>query len=229
MPDWQELVRRQLDGLALESDERADVIEELAAHLDELYEDLRNQGLTVEDAERQTLSEVRNWRAFRRRIQFARRKENRMTNRVTQLWLPCLLTFALTMAVLALIQVVGPAPRIFMVRGRPNMVPTGTIYIPWLLSLPLVGALGAFLSHRAGGTRLATFFSTVFPVVPYLIFFGVAGPLVLIFADHVGRNFVLALLAEGLIPWVVLPGSALLAGGLTVHFFLKGGRVIAAR
>jgi len=144
-----------------------------------------------------------------------------MPDRVKQLWLPCLLTFALAMGFLALSQVFGPAPLFIGLRARPNMVPTGTIYIPWLLSLPLVGAIGAFVSHRAGGTQRAIFSSVIFPVVPYLVFFAVGGPLAFIFADHIGRNFVLALLVMGLIPWVLLPGVALLAGGLPAQLFLS--------
>ncbi len=221
MPDWQELVRRRLAGLALEPPERAEVIEELAAHLDDAFEDLRARGFTEEEAAQRALCEVKDWRDLRCRIQTARRKEKIMSNRVKQLWLPTLLTFTLAMGFLALIQHFGPRPMIVPASATLRMTPVATIYIPWLLSLPLVGALGAFLSHRAGGPRRAVFSSVVFPVVPYLVFFLVAFPLALILQSHVARNLMLSAFLVGLIGWVLLPGAALLAGGLPAQLFLS--------
>ena len=110
MRDWQTLVRSQLDGLALEPHERAEVVEELAAHLDETFEGLRQQGFAEQDAAQRCLGEVKDWQDLRQRIQVARRKENFMTNRVTQFWLPSLLTLLLSMSLLMLIQVFGPHP-----------------------------------------------------------------------------------------------------------------------
>src|SRR5580693_6119705 len=66
MPDWQELVGRELAELALEPCEREDVIEELAAHFEEAYDDLRARGLTEDDAAQRCVDEVKNWRELRR-------------------------------------------------------------------------------------------------------------------------------------------------------------------
>jgi len=101
------------------------------------------------------------------------------------------------------------------------MTPVATVYIPWLLSLPLVGALGAFLSHRAGGARRAVFSSIVFPVVPYLVFFLMLFPFALTFEKHAGRDIIFSGFLVGLAGWVLLPGVALLAGGLPAQFFLS--------
>jgi len=38
MPDWQELVRQQLAGIQLSEDETAQVVDELASHLEETYQ-----------------------------------------------------------------------------------------------------------------------------------------------------------------------------------------------
>ena len=82
MPDWNALVGEQLSGLFLEQDERGEVIAELAAHLEETCEELRQHGLTEEAAVARTLSQVKDWQDLRRKIQTARRKENIMSNRV---------------------------------------------------------------------------------------------------------------------------------------------------
>jgi hypothetical protein len=65
------------------------------------------------------------------------------------------------------------------------------------------------------------FSSIVFPVVPYLVFFGVALPLALSLDDHVAHNLMLSAFLVGLAGWVLLPGAALLAGGLPVQLFLS--------
>jgi hypothetical protein len=222
MPDWQKLVRRRLSGLALEAAEREDICAELAAHLDETCEELRGQGMTEEEAERRTLSQVEDWQKLSRLIQTARTKENVMTNRVKQFWLPSLLTLVLSMGLLALIQIFGPNP--WMVArhsGWSLVAPVAVVYIPWLLSLPLIGALGAYLSNRAGGSQRAMLSSVVFLVLPYLVFFVVALPVMAIFNDRLAHNIMFVALFVGLFAWVLAPGAALVAGGLLSQFFLS--------
>ena len=221
MRDWQELVRRELSELDLESHERADVIEELAAHLDDVYEDLRKAGLSEEESIQRSLSEVKDWRNLRRKIQIARRKETVAPQRVTQFWLPSFVTLSLSMIVLSLIGIFVHAHRIGPRSGWSMMVPPATIYMRWLLSLILIGAIGAFLSQRAGGSQRAVFFSIVFPVMPYLAFFFVELPVMLLFNDQLAHIIMLPALFAGLVAWVLIPGAALLAGGLPAQLYLS--------
>src|SRR5260370_42689952 len=104
MPDWRKLVGGRLATLALDPQECEEVIEELAAHFDETFMDLRKRGLTEENATSRCLDEEKDWNSLRKNLQTARRKENVMSNRVTQLWLPGLLTFTLSMCLLVLTQ-----------------------------------------------------------------------------------------------------------------------------
>jgi hypothetical protein len=220
MHDWEALVDRHLAGLALEPAESAEVIAELAAHLAESCEELHRQGMTEEEAVRRTVSQVEDWQDLRRRIQTARTKENIMTNRVKQFWLPSLLTLLLAMGVLALIQIFGPNPwTVARHSGWSLVAPVAVVYIPWLLSLPLVGAMAAYLSTRAGGSHRAVFSSVVFPVLPYLVFFLVALPVIAILDDHVAHNIMFPALFVGLFAWVLAPGAALLAGGYCIQLF----------
>jgi len=230
MRDWVALVEQHLTGLALAPTERAEVIAELAAHLEESCEELRRQGMTEEEAARRTLLQVEDWRKLSRLIQIARKKENRMTNRVKQFWLPSLLTLFLSMGLLMLIQVFGPKPwTVAMKSGWSLIAPAPMIYLPWLFSLPLIGAMGAYLSNRAGGSKRAMLSSVVFPVLPYSVFFLVALPAMALFNEHLGHNFMFIALFVGLLAWVVAPAAALLAGGLlTQHFVsrrLEPGRI----
>ncbi len=218
MPDWQELVRKRLSGLALDTAEKDEVHAELAAHLEESYESLRIKGLPEQSAMQQALAQVADWQDLRRRIQTARTKENIMNDRVRQLWLPGFLTFLLSTSLLALNEIFGPKPWALMKVGQLPMV---LFFIPWLLSLPIVGALGAYLSHRAGGSRRAVFSSIVFPVLPFLASILLVLPVSLIFDRFIGHNTAPISLVMALLGWVLAPGVALLAGGLLAQFLLS--------
>jgi hypothetical protein len=219
MRDWEALVRQRLAGLALDGEERREVVVELAAHLEETFEGLRREGLSEGAATERALAQVQDWGSLRRRIQKARRKEDVMTDRVRQVWLPGFLTLFLSMMLLMAIQFIGPKPLVLSPHGWRVMAPMAVIYVPWLLCLVPIGAVGAYLSVRAGASRRGTFVSTVFPVLPYFVFFVVAFPVCVILDDHVAHNVVLSALWVGLVAWVVLPAVALLAGAFPVQIF----------
>jgi hypothetical protein len=217
MPDWEDLVGERLANLKLAPHERGEVIAELAAHLEETFEELRRQGLTEEVAAERALSQVRDWPVLRRKIQRARMKEDVMTDRVKQIWLPGFLTLFLSVMLLMLIQFFGPQPVFVSTSGWRMTAPVAVIYVPWLVSLLLIGAIGAYLAGRAGASPRGTLLSILFPVLPYLLFFVIWIPVSLILDDHIGHNTMRSALLVGLVAWVVLPGVALLAGGLPVQ------------
>jgi hypothetical protein len=222
MRDWGEIVQQRLVGLALEREEKRQVLEELAEHLEETYQALLKEGISEEEAAQGTLSQVPEWNDLRRRIDSARKKENNMTNRVKQFWFPALVTLLFSMGLLMIIQIFGPNPwMVSRKSGWTLIAPVAVIYLPWLLSLPLIGAVGAYLSNRAGGSRRAVFSSIVFPVLPYLVFFLLALPVMAIFNDRLAHNIMFGALFVGLFAWVLAPGAALLAGGLMAQFFLS--------
>jgi hypothetical protein len=153
MPNWRKLVRR-LSGLALDSSETEEIHEELAKHLEDSYESLRTRGLPEQAAMQQTLAQVADWQDLQRRICSARMGKDTMTNRVTQLWLPGLLTFALSMGLLAVVQKYGSHPLILSLdKGTPILM----LYTSWLAVLPIAGAVGAYLSNGAGGSSRTCF------------------------------------------------------------------------
>ena len=148
-----------------------------------------------------------------------------MNDRVRQLWFPSFLTLLFSTSSMMLIQVFGPKPWIAGLHGRNSwslIAPVALIYLPWLLSLPLIGALGAFLSQRAGGSQRAVFSAILFPVFPYLAFFVLALPPMVILNDQLKHNIMFSALFVGFFAWVLAPGAALLAGGILARmFFLR--------
>lgn len=218
MPDWQKLVRWRLSNLALDAVEKDEVQVELAAHLEESYESLRTKGLPEQAAMQQTLAQVADWQDLRRRIQTARTKENTMNDRVRQLWLPGLFTFALSIGLQELVQKFGPKPHIVSLdKGTPMLV----FCTAWLLILPLAGALGTYLSKRAGGSVRMALASSIFPVLPFAVVFLIATPIGLVIGHSLAHRIVTAAFFTMALGWVVAPAAALLTGGLLAEFFLS--------
>jgi hypothetical protein len=221
MPDWNALVCERLAGSSVEAEELREVIAELGGHLEETYEQLRRLGLSEEAAVERALSQVRDWQSLRRQIQRARMKEDVMTDRVKQVWLPGFLTLFLSVILLMVNETIGIKlginPLIVSAHGSGLKAPVAVIYVPWLVSLILIGAIGAYLAGRAGASPRATLLSIMFPVLPHSIFLVIWIPVSLILGDHISHNTMPSALLMGVVAWVVLPGVALFAGGLPVQ------------
>jgi hypothetical protein len=224
MRDWREFVSQRLGELGLEAEERTEIVDELADHLAERFLEFRREGLSEGNAVRECLKEVIDWHDFRRKIQLARRKEYSMSNRVRQLWIPGLVSFGLSTAFLLLANAFEAEGWVVRL-GHPTLY---VVDLRWLFALPLVGAVGAYLSRRAGGSLGAIYGSVFFPVVPFLAAFLIVGPVSLAFDHFIAHNIALMSLAMGFLGLVLAPGVALLAGGLPVQVF-SSRRVKSAR
>jgi hypothetical protein len=136
-----------------------------------------------------------------------------MNTRTRTFWLPALVSLTAAMACLTISTLSGLEPR-FVARRWATYV----VYIPWLLTLPLCGAAGAYLSRRAGGERRACLAAGLFPVIAMTSLVGfltVIGKFV--FAKPQWVYFSMAVLFGS-----ILPGIALLLGAAP---FAKASRV----
>ncbi len=213
MRDWNALVEQRLAGLALKPEETAEVIAEVAAHLENISEEMLRQGITEEEAVQRALSRVGDWRDLKRKILAARRSEQIMEKRIRQLWIPGFLTLILSMLCLAVLRKLGLQPR-DLGSGLNGIL----LYTPWLFSLPFFGALGAYLSSRAGGSRGTMLLASVFPALAFTFAFLVMSPLgwswERITGTRVDFDVVAAALLRDGVGWLLFSGAALLIGGL---------------
>src|SRR5262245_18122121 len=69
MPDWRREIERRLEGLKLEPAREAAIIEELAQHLDDCYEDLLAAGASEAEAHRAALTELSERNLLARELQ----------------------------------------------------------------------------------------------------------------------------------------------------------------
>jgi hypothetical protein len=239
MPDWQKLVSHQLAHLGLAECERQEIITELAGHLEETYESLLRDGLPDGEAVRRALSQVTNWTDLQRKIYCSRTKENTMNARTSRLWLPSFVTLAASIITLVAFGFLGlqPGP----LGSRPHHeewsshliggITSGSHilneYTVWLMVLPFLGALGARLSRRAGGTLRDIIISGVFPALAWLTIVLIS----LSFAASLEHGL------ETLFAWVgpleliallvLIPGAALLMGVLAYSAVTKWRQKLA--
>ncbi len=126
-----------------------------------------------------------------------------MNTRTRTFWVPAIVSLTAAMACLTISTLGGLEPR-FIARGWATYV----VYIPWLLTLPLCGAAGAYLSRRAGGQRQTCLAAGLFPVIAMTSLVGfltVIGKFV--YAQPQWVHFSMAVLFGS-----ILPGMALLLG-----------------
>jgi hypothetical protein len=222
MPDWQKLVRDRLSGLALDAAEKDEVHAELAAHLEESYEGFCKQGMLEREAARRAVEQVTDWQDLERSILNAKRRGHPMKKRMHQLWIPGFLTMTLSIVFLVALQKLGFNAR--MVSWRDSDI---FFQAPWLVSLPFLGALGAYISSRAGGSRGVVLLASIFPSLALTATFLLMFPIGFIIERIIGirvdfRIVAVALLRDG-VDWILVPGAALLVGGLLVHLLFSRG------
>ena len=216
MPDWLAYVDARLDRLSLPESESLQVREELAAHLEDTFLSLRAQGASESEAVRLTCAQVSSWQGLRREI-LAAKSEASMQNRVSQLWIPGLVTFFGAYVLLAIYQVLG-FPLFVIHPGQPSSM---VIYIYWLLSLPLLGALGAYLSLRARARGLAVHCAALFPALVMVAVLLVLLLVALVVDRHVSRIIMMSAFTAGVLNGIILPGFFLLLGDGVLQVVMK--------
>ena len=212
MPDWQEMVREKLAGAAVSRRRREELISELSNHLDDLHAELLGSGVEEPEASAQCLEQIDDVQQIAAAASRSQIWEDFMNQRSRTLLLPGLITLTLASVSLMVMQLFAfSTPRVHWVDG--GAVAIGFV---WLASLLPCGALGAYLSRRAGGSRWNSIIASLFPSLIMLGVFCTVLPIgVLIernpFILHHPRYFGLALLV-----WIIVPGAALLLGALPV-------------
>jgi len=208
MPDWNRLICERMDTLTLSPGARQEVVAELAAHLEDLYQNCRASGVSESQAIDIALSQAADWQELAREISDAKGEEGGMNDRSRQFWLPSLVVLTASMVWLMLLQRINWNPESSSFHGSPPLMP----YLIWLITQPFLGAVAAYLSRRAKGSSRARIAAGLSPSIAMLG--------VLVFALLIGifveRNpFILkhpGYVALGFLPWVVFPAIALLVG-----------------
>ncbi len=229
MPDNRELLKMRLGELGLAPRREDEILRELGEHLEDQAAALEARGVAKDTAAREVLDSVSNWLKLREEILAAEAEEAIMNYRTKVFWLPAMCALAISSGLLAVFQHAGLEPRFYWLSGEPGTYHAFfAFYVPWLIALPVVGAVAAFWSQLAGGKALHRMLAALAPSLGMLGFFlifipFIAWPIGMVMAVHyhrpisfslTGHSFVefitgfLILLAN----WVLLPAIALFIG-----------------
>ena len=202
MSDWRQFVRERLGSLKLVPQREEEIYAELAEHLADQNEP--HPGKRIED---QT-----DWTVLAREIR--RAEEEPVSPTAKTIWVPG--TSIMLGAALLLVIMTRFVPPATWVDGKGPAL----LVLTWGAAYIALGALGAFLSRRAGGSAKHRFLAGIFPIVFHLAVFVL--PIVAAFAAD-ATNFPehrqLGWLLKAGTGWVILPGIVLAIGTLP---FLRG-------
>jgi len=211
MHDWKKFVRERMEAMSLSPELKDEVILELAAHFEDVFEEARAEGHTEADAlERATTEEV-DWPQLATQIQRTKQQEGVMNERTKRFWLPGFISLATASIFLMILAKVSYEPRVILMRSSQMVL----VYPIWLLGQPLFGALGAYFSRRGGGTVWARLAAGLFPSLVLLAMISVV--LLIRAFEHspgdVGSGN-LSMYARAIVGVVVIPSVGLLMGAL---------------
>ena len=216
MVDWREEARRKLANSKLSAGEREEISRELAGYLEDLCSDASARGLdhsaaAQTGATQQAAAELHEDRHLGANL-YRARKENNMNDRTKRFWLPGITVLFASAIALAVLQIAGFRPYIAAHFGGVNSFSPVMINFPWLCSLPILGALGAYWSRRAGSSRLVRATVGLFPALVWLAVFLVILPVAFAVGDIRGDAAFLPAFFGAVLSWVIIPGAALLIG-----------------
>jgi hypothetical protein len=209
VPNWPRLVRERLGALGIGAEREEEVVSELAGHFEDAYEGSLERSASPEQACAFAFAEVRNWSRLSREIRRAT-EEDPVNERTKYLWLPGMVMLFLSSVLLMYITRHGPLPVFVWIDPRVPLL----LYVPWLVTLPVFGALGAYWSRRAGGRIRARIAAGVFPVLMLAGAFFMILPIAILFDRHIPFSMFVTSFGLLLLGWVLIPGAALLLGAL---------------
>jgi hypothetical protein len=162
MPDWKQFVRDHARTVVLSPDVKEEVVVELASHLQETYEDATARGLDHSEATAVVLQQIEDWETLSAQITRAKSKEDPMNARTRSLWLPALASLFGSSLFLFVLTELSMRPPLLV---RLHSGAAQWLYGVWIVGQIAFGALGAFLSRRVGGSRMARVVAGTFPAI----------------------------------------------------------------
>ena len=224
MRDWELAVSDRMGGLKLCAEARYDVVRELASHFEQIYDNAREGGAGEDEAREQALASVRNWKRFTRDVQSEKETFMTMTPFKRKVVLPgmvALVASGIGLWITSMLYRSGAQYVFHPVDTRRYF----TLNIPWLIALPLVGAIGAWMSWRNGGSMSDRFKAGIFPTLTFA-WVPVWGAVIAVIwiilnivapertTDHAGLVEWTMRIVAFLVPWVVLPAISMSIGTL---------------
>lgn len=285
--DWREVVLRRISPGHLPAAQCEEIISELAAHLEEVYEAARSCGLNDSAALNLAMHEVVNWTALAGRIRRAKSTEglmsqltkrfvltvtavlwvagvvlvlldraalvqrliwiitsmgmlvyaigldlHRLDRRTRCFWLPGFITLIVAVPVLLTVDFVYNFSHFFReITLHPqdviqwNAASPRLAYIVWLLAQMGFGAIGAYFSRRAGGTRTAMLIGGAFPAIVLVGTYVLMVPVTCLISGDALPSQLPSYLSAAICVWVLAPALSIALGAAP---FLRSNQISGA-
>lgn len=212
MPDNQGSINERLGKLGLGPQREEEILRELSEHVADDAAALEARGVAADAATQEALDSVSDWPEFRREIVAAETEETIMNHRTKALWLPALCALTLSNVLLALMQIFGAPAHFYWLGVGKDVRALCEFILPWLISQPVVGAIAAYWSRRAGGTVRYQLLAALAPAIALLGLFVLILPAAMILDRGVNHHIQLGGFVLLTATWVVLPTVPLLVG-----------------
>lgn len=209
MADWKKVVGQHMTQMNLPASVQGEVIDELAAHLEDSEHD-RSSNQVVGSEE----NEAVRWKELARAICSAKGNGGTMHQRTIKLWLPVMANLTLY-TIMMYIGAFCFDERIWTPRISAGSHTPLPIFHPWLFMLPICGALGALVAKRSDASRGTLLVAGLAPSIIWFAVFAIMG-LVLVCAPNDFKGFPLSQIALAAFGWVIIPALLLFLG--TVPF-----------
>jgi hypothetical protein len=214
MSDFERDVRAHLSDLRLKEIEREAVISEIATHLELAAQEIDNEGVAGIDRERQVLAQIGDWNQLKKGIR--RYKETVMRDRFRRLWMPALTTGVVAYTAQLLTAQFVSWPRSFAINGIYY-----SYFWQWYVILVVTGALGAFWSRQAGGSRRERIAVALAPSAVMAVVVLSVMPIDILISAVVNHEAAYVnvirdpiLFLSGLTSWVIVPAIPSLLGAI---------------
>jgi hypothetical protein len=213
MSDHRELIEKHLGKLGLGPHREEEILRELSEHLADHADALETRGMASQQAMDEALEAESNWPELRNEILSAETEETTMNYRTKVLWIPALCALTLSNVLLALMQIFGRPPHFYVFHTGKGMELFCAFIVPWLISQPVVGAVAAYWSRRAGGAIRHQLLAALSPAIALLGVFVLVLPFAsIILHEGVRRHIQPSAFVLLTVTWVLLPSLPLLLG-----------------
>jgi hypothetical protein len=161
MPEWESLLGEKLGALRLPAARFEEIVAEMAAHLDELWQEQKDAGGGADSPEAFLQAQLGDLARLRARLE--RAEGASMKDSFRHLWMPAFVALFLTECVdTALLSTdTRLFPFFFTERYRVG-------YFPAVALLVLIGGLAVCLARRGGATRPLAFLTGLVPLLKFV-------------------------------------------------------------
>ena len=212
MRDWSALVHRHLASVHVDDRRRREIGAELAAHLEDAYDNALRSGCTEAEAVACAMERVPDWPALAVAVKRSIDEDTTMTRQAITVLLPGTTILLAAATGMSLVVYATPADRWVDPRWHVHALAAGLAFLFYLV----LGAIGAAWSRRVGGSPGERLAAGAFPLVLHVAMAGPAVGADMLYAfsrgavgRHLDINFINMILVM-----LVAPGAALLLGGL---------------